>query len=301
MKRYPIDGVRQLVTGIAAAVGVAGDDAATLADALVDADLHGTSTHGVSRLNIYVRRIQRGLIDPGAELRVETRRPAVLVVDAANGLGQVQAVKTLDLLKPLARQYGIASATIRRSQHFGALSYYSNLAAEHDMVLLAMTNCEPAMSPVGGCQAFFGTNPIAASFPTGKGFPLKVDLATSLVARGNVIAAHKVLDAREQKSIHITLIGSCYIPCVDVVGTNERIAGCSTYDLLDVGVYTSFKIYDNRCRVGTEVQDVITSTAVDCTADFFSVREDEGVVICSAEEVLDSLKFHSRNISLVVV
>jgi LDH2 family malate/lactate/ureidoglycolate dehydrogenase len=47
------------------------------------------------------------------------------------------------------------------------------------------------MSPEGGCQAFFGTNPLAASFPTGKGFPVKVDLATSIVARGNIIAAQK--------------------------------------------------------------------------------------------------------------
>jgi LDH2 family malate/lactate/ureidoglycolate dehydrogenase len=54
-----------------------------------------------------------------------------------------------------------------------------------------MTNCEPSMSPWGACEAFFGTNPIGVSFPTGKGFPLKIDLATSLVARGNIIAADK--------------------------------------------------------------------------------------------------------------
>ena len=38
---------------------------------------------------------------------------------------------------------------------------------------------------------FFGTNPIAASFPTGSGEPVKIDLATSVVARGNIIAANK--------------------------------------------------------------------------------------------------------------
>jgi LDH2 family malate/lactate/ureidoglycolate dehydrogenase len=59
------------------------------------------------------------------------------------------------------------------------------------MILFATTNCEPAMSPEGACQAFFGTNPLAASFPTGKGFPVKIDLATSVVARGNIIAAQK--------------------------------------------------------------------------------------------------------------
>ena len=47
------------------------------------------------------------------------------------------------------------------------------------------------MSPEGACEAYFGTNPLAASFPTGKGYPVKIDLATSLVARGNIIAAQK--------------------------------------------------------------------------------------------------------------
>jgi len=189
--RYPVAAVQQLVERIAVAAGVPGDDAAILADSLVDADVHGTSTHGVSRLNIYIRRIQKGLVDPQAPLSVEQRRPAVLAVDACNGLGQPQAMKTLRRLIPLARQYGVAAATIRRSQHFGALSYYCNRAAAEDMILWATTNCEPAMSPVGACEAFFGTNPIGVSFPTGKGFPVRIDMATSLVARGNIIAAQK--------------------------------------------------------------------------------------------------------------
>ena len=43
------------------------------------------------------------------------------------------------------------------------------------MILIATTTGEPAMSPAGGSEAFFGTNPIAASFPTGKGFAVKID------------------------------------------------------------------------------------------------------------------------------
>ncbi|HZB89605.1 MAG TPA: Ldh family oxidoreductase, partial [Terracidiphilus sp.] len=97
----------------------------------------------------------------------------------------------LDMLLPLARQHGVAAATIRNSQHFGALSYYCNRAANQGAILLAMTNGEPAMSPAGGFDAFFGTNPIAASFPTGKSFHVKIDLAASIVARGNIIAANR--------------------------------------------------------------------------------------------------------------
>lgn len=191
MNRYPKEQLQELVARLAAAMGVPSDDASLFADALIDADLHGVSTHGVSRLNIYLRRIELGLINPAAALSIDRRSGTILALDAANGLGQVQARKALDLLIPLACQNGLAAATIRGSQHFGALSWFCNYAAEQQLVLLAMTNCEPAMSPEGGYEAFFGTNPIAASFPTGKGFSIKIDLATSTVARGNIIAAQK--------------------------------------------------------------------------------------------------------------
>lgn len=190
-ERHSPETVRELVAAIATASSVRKPDAAILADALVDADIHGTSTHGVSRLNIYIRRIQKGVIDPKAKLVIERRRGGTMAVDAGNGLGQVQAVKTLEKLIPKAKRNGVAAATIRNSQHFGALSYYCNKAAEQDMILFATSGCEPAMSPEGACQAFFGTNPLAASFPTGKGYPVKIDLSTSIVARGNIIAAQK--------------------------------------------------------------------------------------------------------------
>ena len=143
------------------------------------------------RLAIYMRRISKGVIDPVGALKIDRQRAGTLAVDAGNGLGQVQASKVLDRLIPMARECGIAAATIRNSQHFGTLSYYCNRAAEAGMILIATTTGEPAMSPEGGSEAFFGTNPIAASFPTGKGFAVKIDLATSLVARGNIIAAQK--------------------------------------------------------------------------------------------------------------
>jgi LDH2 family malate/lactate/ureidoglycolate dehydrogenase len=191
MDRHSPDELKKVAADIASAAGVPRADAEVLADSLVAADLSGTSTHGLSRLAIYVKRIKLGLIDPKPSFTLERQRGATIAVDAGNGLGQVQAFKTLERLIPMAKENGTAVATVRNSQHFGAVSYYCNLAADADLILLAMTNCEPAMSPAGGCQPYFGTNPIAASFPTGKGFHVKVDLATSLVARGNIIAAQK--------------------------------------------------------------------------------------------------------------
>lgn len=191
MNRYPKQALENLVAQLASGVGVSAPDAALFAESLVDADLRGVPTHGISRLNIYLKRIDAGLIDPKAALTIDREAGSVLGFDAGNGLGQVQARKALDLLMPRARRNGVAAATIRNSQHFGALGWYTNFAASQGLVLLAMSSSEPAMSPEGGYEAVFGTNPIAVSFPTGKGFTVKIDLATSVVARGNILAAQK--------------------------------------------------------------------------------------------------------------
>ncbi|MBW1819236.1 MAG: Ldh family oxidoreductase, partial [Deltaproteobacteria bacterium] len=192
MKRYDIQEAKRLVAEIARAAGVPGENAEIFANTLVEADVFGKSTHGVSRVNIYIRRILKGLIDPVAGISFDRERDSVIAVDAGNGLGQVQAVHVLKRLISMAREKGVAAATIRNSQHFGTLSYYGERVARENMILIAMTNSEPAMSPEGGCQAYFGTNPIAASFPTNRGFEIiRIDLSTSIVARGNIIAAHK--------------------------------------------------------------------------------------------------------------
>ena len=122
LARFECERAKEQVRSIARAVGVSPGDAVLFADALIGADVGGTSTHGISRLNIYIRRIQAGLIDPRAALGVVREQGAVLVLDANNGLGQVQTLKALEKLKPLARSHGIAAATLRNSQHFGAVS-----------------------------------------------------------------------------------------------------------------------------------------------------------------------------------
>jgi LDH2 family malate/lactate/ureidoglycolate dehydrogenase len=191
MLRYSIEELLNLLKTIAKAIGLTEEDSTIVVDSIILADLQGTSTHGVSRFATYVNRIQKGLIAPQADILIENQRTSVLAVNANNGIGQVQASKVLDLLMGMARSTGCASATIRNSQHFGALSFFCNRAAEQGMILLAMTNCEPSMAPEGASEAFFGTNPIAVSFPTGKGFPIKIDMATSIVARGNIINAKR--------------------------------------------------------------------------------------------------------------
>src|SRR3954471_15602697 len=100
MQRYSPYIFKSLAIDIARAVGVERDDAAVLADSLVAADLAGTSTHGLSRLAIYIKRIRKGVIDPKAQIHIDRKRAATLAVNARNALGQVAAVRVLELLMP---------------------------------------------------------------------------------------------------------------------------------------------------------------------------------------------------------
>jgi len=142
-------------------------------------------------LAIYIKRMRAGLIDPKGTPRVERDTPSVVVIDGCNALGQVCGLFAAEKVIEKARSSGVAAATVKRSQHFGAASYYGERIAKEGMIGIVFTNAEPAMPPWGGKEAFFGTNPISLVAPTGKGFPVRIDLATSVAARGRIIAAEK--------------------------------------------------------------------------------------------------------------
>ena len=165
--RFDFRKVQDLVVKLAESSGVPYEDAVLFAEALVWADVRGTSTHGVSRVDIYLRRIEKGLIDPVANLKTENKSPGVLVADAGKGLGQVQAVRVLERLYPIASELGVASATIRNSQHFGASSHYCELAAERSAKFPADTRLSTALvswagrivSNGGGVSVLSGSRP----------------------------------------------------------------------------------------------------------------------------------------------
>ena len=83
MKRFKPEEVRNFAARLATAAGVPSSDAEILARSLVDADLHGVSTHGVSRLNIYLQQIKKGLIDPKASVGTTGRFSASATPDAS--------------------------------------------------------------------------------------------------------------------------------------------------------------------------------------------------------------------------
>ncbi|MGI9049530.1 MAG: Ldh family oxidoreductase, partial [Rubrobacteraceae bacterium] len=182
--------LRNFCEEVLARLGVPAEDAAVVADSLVRANLEGADSHGISRLGIYVRRLEEGRISARPEIRIE-RSGSVLSVDGGNGLGQVVSHRALEEAVPVARETGIVGVGVRNSNHFGTAAYYCQTACREGMALIATTNTPPGIAPWGGKEAYFGTNPVAFGFPTRDGPPVIVDMSSSVVARGKIILADK--------------------------------------------------------------------------------------------------------------
>jgi LDH2 family malate/lactate/ureidoglycolate dehydrogenase len=176
-------------TAALVAAGVGQPIAASVAESLVYADVRGVESHGVLRLPIYVRRVREKMVDVIREPAVVQDRGATALMDGGNNFGAYVGQKALDLAMARARDYGVATVGVRRSNHFGTAAYFAEQAAARGLVAVIVSNASQTMPPTGGVRPFLGTNPLAIAAPTGGPTPFLLDMATSQVARGKIIAA----------------------------------------------------------------------------------------------------------------
>lgn len=180
---------RKFCSNVLEAVGCPLVDADIIAKIIIDANVDGIDSHGISRLPIYVKRLKENRINPQPKITWEKRK-GVLIVDGDNGIGQIVTHKAMQEALNLASDQGIASVVIRNSNHFGQAGYYCKQAARQKAFCMITTNSPKGIPPLGGKEAYFGTNPIAFGFPY-KEEPVIVDMSSSIVARGKIILAAK--------------------------------------------------------------------------------------------------------------
>ena len=181
----------QYCTDVLVAAGVDVAEAGVVAACLVDADLCGISTHGVSRLPIYVQRLHAGVIEKKNNIKILRESPSALAIDAGNTLGMPAAQFAMDKCIEKAAQTGCCFATVKNSNHFGAGGFYIRQAADRGMVGFISTNLTGKIAPFGAAEPYVGTNPIGVAVP-GQDMPIVLDIAPSVVAMGKLIMAQKL-------------------------------------------------------------------------------------------------------------
>lgn len=177
---------RALVSG-----GMVEEDARSVAQVLVLADLFGLRTHGISRVMQYLERVKVGGIDARADVAASRVAPGLSLVDGANGMGPLVGMRALEAAMASAREVGIGAAFARASNHFGPIMPYALLAAQDGFASIIGTNATTTIAPWGGLDTRLGNNPLGIGVPAPGGDPILLDLAMSVAARAKIRRALK--------------------------------------------------------------------------------------------------------------
>jgi L-2-hydroxycarboxylate dehydrogenase (NAD+) len=185
--RVPCTAVTGLITDAMIKSGLPPDDAAEVAELMLEADLTGSDAHGVFRLPQYVNRLKIGSTNPRPAIKVERSAPATALVDGDNGMGHLVVARAAETAIALARECGVAWIGVRMSNHAGAAGTYAALMLKADMIGIyaAVANANH-MPLAGGAENLLGTNPLAIAIPAGEEPPLVLDIATSIVSYGTI-------------------------------------------------------------------------------------------------------------------
>lgn len=174
------------------AAGVAADAAGLVADALIEADLQGVSSHGLLQAPNYLRRLLAGTISASGELQVLHASAAVTVFDAGMALGHAVAGEVMARTAASAKKYGIAASAVGAATHLGVAGRYARTAAEDGLIGIVMCNTRVMLPAPGGTKAVAGNNPLAIAVPVAGRQPVVFDMAMSAVAMGKIrLAAQK--------------------------------------------------------------------------------------------------------------
>ena len=216
--RIPAQQLRAVVARIFEACDLRSDAAATVAEALVDADMRGIPSHGVTLVSMYVERLQCGSVSRHPQAKVVVDHGAICVLDARDALGILTGDQAMDIAVQRAGTHGVSLVVVRRAFHFGAAFRYVRRACAAGTIGIALANTRPLMPAPGGATAVVGNNPVAIGVPYRGREPIILDMALSEAALGKIRLA-----AGEGRSIPDTwATDASGIPTTDPA---EAIAG----------------------------------------------------------------------------
>ncbi len=186
------DQLRHFSQSVFKYMGCSNEHANLATDVLIKSDLRGIDSHGLARLSGYVRLWEKDRINTKPNIQIVHQTPTTTTLDGDAGLGLVVAPSAIKLAMEKAKVYGSGWVSVRNSNHFGIAAYHTLLAAEQDMIGLAMTNASPLVAPTFANERLLGTNPICYAFPAGKYPPVVIDMATSAAANGKLEIAQRI-------------------------------------------------------------------------------------------------------------
>ena len=100
------------------------------AEALINAELVGAPSHGLSRLRMYCDRIKKRVINPKPRIKIKRISQSISHIDAKNSIGFVAADIAIKTAINSAKKTGIGLVAVKNSGHYGLSGYYAEQAVK---------------------------------------------------------------------------------------------------------------------------------------------------------------------------
>ena len=185
--RVPVPRIRQQLVSVLRAWGMSEEHAGTTAEMMVETDLRGVDSHGISMLPTYDREFRAGRLNMRPSFKTLREGPAFALIDADASLGHPVSVHAMNLAVDKCRESGVAVVSVVNSHHFGAAGCYSRIAADRGVIGMVTSSTRGVtMVPTFGAEPVMGTNPLAFAAPARRNSPFQLDMATTTVAAGKV-------------------------------------------------------------------------------------------------------------------
>lgn len=192
MKTLKPESLKLLIGDLFARAGCGDEEAAVIADHLVEANLVGHDSHGVIRAPIYLQWMSQDKVFAGKSLEIVVDTGSLVVADAGLGYGQWTGRQAVAIGVEKCREHGVAIVALRNSAHLGRIGTWAEIAAEAGLVSLHFVNTTGLgmfVVPTGGRDARLSVNPVCVGIPIEGRDAIVLDIAAAASAEGKLKVA----------------------------------------------------------------------------------------------------------------
>jgi LDH2 family malate/lactate/ureidoglycolate dehydrogenase len=187
--RFTADGATALAIRGLTQIGYGSAESEIVAAHLVDAELMGYPSLGLSRiLTIAEHWLFK---QPRRPVTITHETPVSARVDGGNHVGMYAIRRAAEIAIDKANASGFALVGAHNTFLSGRNSYYLDMIARAGFAGIHTACSPPVVAPLGGSRPAFGTNPIAFGLPR-QPHPVIVDIATSAANFGDLMLAARL-------------------------------------------------------------------------------------------------------------
>src|SRR3954465_4180393 len=126
--------LRKTVAEVIAAAGSKPEEAQTVADNLVLANLSGHNSHGVGMVPRYIDAVLEGGLKPNTGIAVKLDGGSLLALDGQRGYGQVVGAQAMALGIERAEKNGSCVMALANAHHLGRIGHFAEMAVARGLV-----------------------------------------------------------------------------------------------------------------------------------------------------------------------